>query len=194
MKLSIVIPTMAGREESLERCINAYEKTTTIEHEIIVVSGKPTWPHACNEGYDKSVGEIVHFTADDLEPLAGWHDEIIPWMTEHDELPAPKVYNYSVSEENWDNRFDGDDHSTSPPFTRIPIMRRDQWERIGRWPEYNYVADIWVSEKGRSIGIETRMFYSYAFIHYWSMVGRKNDGQTMARAVLKLRELRKEMV
>jgi len=194
VRLSIVIPTLSGREESLARCLAAYGETTSVEHEIVVIKDRPTWPHACNEGYEQSVGEIVHFSADDLEPLPGWHDEILPWMDSHDELPAPRVYNYSVSEENWDNRFDGDDHALTAPFTRIPIMRRDQWERIGRWPEYNYVADIWVSEKGRTMGIETRIFYSYAFVHHWSQVGRKSDARTMARAVLILRDLRREMV
>lgn len=190
--MSVIIPTLSGREESLKRTISAYEETTEgIDWELIVIRDKPTWPTACNEGYAKATGDILHFSADDLEPLPGCWDEALPWLEENDELPAPKVLNHSA-DGVFDNIEDGEDRALTW-FTRIPLLRRDQYERIGTWPEYNYVADIWLSEKARTLGIETRIFYSYAFVHHWHQVGRKEDPQTMNLAWRMLGELRREM-
>ena len=59
------------------------------------------------------------------------------------------------------------------PFTLVGVdqhaghereaYRRDQYERIGAWPELNYVADVWLSEKARSLGIPTRKVDAYTF-------------------------------
>lgn len=170
--VSVVIPTIRGREDSLARAIAAYEDTMTdVSHEIIIIKDNPTWPGACNKGYSKAKAGVILFTADDLEPLPGWHEDVLPWLSEHDELPTGKVLNHSA-DGDFDNREDGPDRSVVW-FTRLPIMRRDQWERIGQWPEIYHYADVWLSEKARTLGIETRIFYSYAFVHHWSQVGRK---------------------
>lgn len=168
--ISVVVPTISGREKSLARTIAAYEDTLRdIKHELILVKDNPTWPGACNEGAEKAKGDILHFTADDLEPLPGWHKDVLRWLERHDELPAAKVLNPDGA---FDNHADGADRSIVW-FTRVPIMRKDQRERIGPWPEMYHYADVWLSEKARSLGMETRIFYSYAFIHHWSQIGRK---------------------
>lgn len=189
--LSVIIPTLYGREDSLKRCVDAYEATGPPEMEIITVANKPTWPTACNIGYTMAKGDILHFSADDLEPLDGWWQEAFAWLEEHDELPAPKVMDFSV-DGPWHNHMDGPDKAI-PEFTRIPLMRRDQYERIGPWPEYNYVADIWLSEKARTLGIETRNIHSYAFVHHWSQVGRTDNHRTLVEASRVLQRLRRNL-
>jgi hypothetical protein len=185
--LSVVIPTLSGREDSLARAIASYRETLDgVPHEIIVEKDRPSWPAACNAGYRKAKGDVLHFTADDLEALPGWWVEVLPWLAEHDELPAPRVLN---SDGSWDNAVDGEDGGT-PHFTRIPLMTRSQYERIGPWPEFNYVADVWLSEKGRTVGIETRMFHSYAFVHHWEQVGRRDSPDDLAIAHSHLTRLR----
>lgn len=186
MKLSVVVPTITGREASLRRCLDAYDRTSPPDTEYVIVRDQPAWPHACNIGYDESTGDIVHFSADDLEPLEGWWQEAVAWLDEHDELPAPVVFNHEVGV--WDNHMDGPDKAV-PRFTRIPLMRRDQWERIGRWPEVNYVADVWVSMRGRTLGIETRMIHSYRFVHHWEQTGRDDGPAVQAEAHAALQAL-----
>lgn len=180
MRLSVVIPTMTGREESLARCLAAYKATSPELTEYVIVKDAAAWPTACNRGYHLASGDIVQLSADDLEPLPGWWEETLDWLDNHDELPAPVVLNHSA-DGPWDNAIDGPDKAV-PEFTRIPIMRRDQWERIGDWPEVNYVADVWVSKRGRTLGIETRMIHSYRFVHHWEQTGRKDGPDEMARA------------
>jgi hypothetical protein len=191
--LSIVIPTISGREQSLARCRDAYERTApnVMEVEYVVVRDRKNWPAACNEGYRQARGEYLHFSADDLEPLPGWWVYSLRWLVDgYDELPAPKVMNHSA-DGVWDNAVDGPDGGT-PHFTRIPLMTRSQYERIGPWPEIDYGADVWLSERGRTLGIETRMFHSYAFVHHWEQHGRIDTPERLAESDWQLARLRAE--
>lgn len=189
--ISVVIPTITGREKSLARCKRSYRKTSPPDTQLIVVKDEPSWPAACNLGAKQATGDILHFTADDLEPLPGWWQGALAWLNTYDELPAPRVFNHSA-DGVWDNAIDGPDKAV-PQFTRIPIMTRDQYERIGPWPEYNYVADIWLSEKARRLGIETRMIHSYAFVHHWEQTGRVDSPEELAKASNRLKALRAAM-
>lgn len=188
-ELSIVIPTITGREKSLGRCVRAYEATLgTVDAEILVVKDELYWPGGCNAGYARSRSPIVHFSADDLEPLPGWWTDVLPALEAADELPAARVMNHSPGGV-FDNAGDGPDGSLVH-FTRIPIMTRSQYERIGPWPSIPYAADVWLSEKGRALGIETRMFHSYAFVHHWEQHGRIDTPENLAASEAALNELR----
>lgn len=190
-----MLPTISGREESLARAIASYADTLTgCSHEVIIVKDEPTWPEACNAGYYQSKGDVILFSADDLEALPGWWKKPLKHLSEHDELPAPRVYDFKgeFGGRQFSNSLDGQDGDI-PPFTRIPIMRRDQWERIGPWPAMIYYADIWLSEKARTLGIETRMVYGFDFFHHWSEIGRVDSVKNLDASGEMLRRLRKEM-
>ena len=191
--LTVVVPTISGREDSLARAIASYEDTLLDgpSYEIIQIKDWPTWPSACNEGYKKSKGDILHFTADDLEALPGWWEPALAHLEENDELPAPRVYDYRP-DGKFANEEDGPDGAITH-FTRIPILTRSQYERIGLWPHIDYYADLWVSEKARVIGIETRMVYGYDFVHHWSQVGRVDSQQNLENSGYELNRLRVEM-
>ena len=191
--ISVVIPTISGREESLARAVDVYERTLKDEpHEIIVIKDAPTWPGGCNQGYAQAKGEVIHFSADDLEPLPGWHTGALRHLAHKDELPAPKIMDYRADGKFANEEDGGDGWKTH--FTRIPIMTRLQAERIGPWPEIIYYADVWVSEKARALGIETRMVYSYAFIHHWCPIGRVDSQRNLVHSQRMMDELRKELV
>jgi len=194
VNLSVVIPTFLGREETYARALASYTSTLDgTSYEIITVKDKPNWPAACNEGYRQAKGDVILFTSHDLEALPGWHIGPLLHLSVHDELPAPRVYNFLAPPDGeWDNTEDGADGAI-PEFTRIPIMRRDQYERIGEWPEIPYYADIWVSDKGRRVGIETRMVHGYDFIHHWCGIGRLDSRANFDASGQALRLLREQM-
>jgi hypothetical protein len=192
--ISVIVPTISGREESLARAIASYEETLRdVEHELIVVKDAKTWPTACNEGYARAQGNILHFSADDLEALPDWHVDAIYALGVRNELPAPKVYNFVAEESAWDNPEDGMDGELTH-FTRIPLMTRAQYETIGSWPEIVYYADLWLSEKARTLGIRTRCLHSYRFIHHWSGIGRVDSRVNLDEAGFALNRLREQMV
>ena len=172
--------------------LRSYEDTLEgVEHEVIVVKDRPTWPQACNDGYAQAQGDILHFGADDLAAVPGWHELALRHLEEQDELPAPRVWNH-VQEGAHINTEDGN-HYDITWFTRVPILRRDQYERIGTWPPLIYLADIWLSEKARAIGIETRMIFGYDFVHHWCPVGRVDSPANLRKSWDDLFALRKEM-
>lgn len=190
--ISVIIPTIPGREETLDRCWHAYVDTMGgLDYELCVVEGFPNWPSACNAGYRDAKGDILHFTADDLEPLPGWWVAPLELLATADELPAARVLNHTA-DGPMDNAGDGPDGAFTH-FTRVPIMRRDQYDRIGAWPEIDYCADVWLSEKARTIGIQTRLLYSYALVHHWSQIGRIDTPERLAAAGQALEQLRAEM-
>ncbi|HSE47497.1 MAG TPA: glycosyltransferase family A protein [Gemmatimonadales bacterium] len=196
MRLSIVIPTISGREESLERAVESFKQTTRgCQHEIIIIKDEPTWPEACNAGFYQSKGEVVLFSADDLDALRNWWKRPLAHLAEYDELPAPRVYdNHGPDGQRWlMNEKDGKDGDLTH-FTRIPIMTRSQWERIGPWPNLIYYADMWVSEKARTLGIRTRMIYGFDFFHHWSQIGRVDSKENLDASGWHLNRLREEMV
>lgn len=189
--LSVVIPTISGREESLARTIASYENTLEgVAHEIIVVKDENSWPRACNIGYGMAKGDMIHWTADDLEAAPGWYADV-PSFLKEDELPAPTVFDYRL-DGKFSNAEDGPD-GTLTWFTRVPMCRRDQADRIGPWPEITYYADVWFSEKARSVGIETRMLYTYRFVHHWSSVGRVDSQRNLRRAWVEFQTLSSQL-
>ena len=190
--LSVVIPTIPGREESVARAIASYEDTLRGQkYDLVVIEDAPSWPAACNMGYEMSEGDLVHFSADDLEALPGWWEQASEHCLTHNELPAPVVLNHAP-DGPWDNYMDGDDGQLTH-FTRVPLMTRRQYEAIGPWPEdLDYCADVWVSERARTVGILTRMVHSYRFVHHWSQIGRIDTPEIIARSNARLLELRAE--
>lgn len=189
--ISIVLPTISGREESLQQVIDSYVAHTKVKYEIVVIKNAPTWPEACNAGFQKAEGDIILFGADDLDATAGWHRDILKFFKAHDELPAPYITDYEYDAPMM-NAEDGEDGAYAY-FTRVPIMRRDQWERIGVWPPLIYYADIWVSEKARTLGIRTKMLYSFRFVHRWCQIGRVDSRENLDAAGWHLNREREKM-
>ena len=177
MKLSIIVPTISGREDSLAQTLDAYAKLThPYLFEFVVGKDHSCWPAACNAGAIKAQGEILHFTADDLVPVLDWFTPTLPTLLA-DELPAPCIiWNH---EQGGTIGSDDGAHGELTRFTRVPIMTRAQYDRIGPWPELIYYADLWVSDRGRSLGMETRCVSGYEFVHHWSQIGRL-DGDEKA--------------
>ena len=196
-EITVVLPTITGREESLQTTIASYESTLEgRDYDIVVIQDAPTWPTACNEGYYKSDSPYILFGADDLDALPGWWDAGKAALEERPmELPAPRVYDYFPPPEGlFMNESDGADGDLTH-FTRVPLMSKVQWETVGPWPEIDYYADIWVSEKARTLGIRTRMVYGFDFCHHWCQIGRIDGNKAvMDEAGWALNRLREEMV
>lgn len=179
VRLGIVIPTIAGREESLGRTISAYMASSGDGAVLEVIKNQPSWPAACNVGRRALAGraDILHFGADDLVPQPGWLEPCLP-VLEAGELPAPRVWNHEREGIPWSEPLDGEPGSLTD-FTRVPILTAAMAEQIGDWPEIVYYADCWVSAKARSLGWPTRVVAGYDFVHHWHPVGRL-DGDVAA--------------
>lgn len=179
MKISVIMPTIDGREESRETMLRAYQERTPFDLELIVKHNYPNWPAGCNAGQLDATGDILHFGSDDLEPLEGWAEAALATI-ERGEIPAPQLWDFTPHGTPVNQGADGPP-GTLTAFTRVPTLTREMAERIGPWPEIPYYADNWVSDKGRLCGYQTRVTAGYGFVHHWHQVGRLDAGDWVGR-------------
>ena len=192
MKLSIVIPTISGREESLARMIEAYRERTPGEPEIVTPKDYPCWPAACNAGYLDTTGDVIHYGADDLEPCDGWAEPMFATLAAG-EIPAPQLWNFVRTDIRPVNEIADGPPGALTGFTRVPSLTRAMAEAIGPWPIMDYYADNWVSDKGRAVGYQTRVVDGYAFVHHWHPKGRLDAGDWVSRSIHKYNDERAKL-
>lgn len=167
--ISIIIPTIDGREDHLERCLQAYEKNTFNKYEIIVIRNRKTCGIAWNDGAKQSNGDYVHLSADDLEPMKNWD---IPAIEAADSmmLPHPQVFrvNGMLDDRYGPQTIDWQEVSMST----IPFMTNDMWNRIGPSLDIHYYTDDWISWKAKMAGYKCVVRKGYRFIHHIAQHGR----------------------
>lgn len=194
MKLTIVIPTIDGREESLATVIAAYRKHVPkgLRPQIVTPLNESCWPAGCNAGFAKAKGDIIHFGADDLEPLEGWYEAALAEL-EAGFVPAPQIWDYVHSDSRPVNEAADGPPGTVTTFSRVPTLTREMAEAIGPWPIMDYYADNWVSDKARVLGWETRVAGGYRFVHHWHPVGRLDAGDWVGRSLPRYNEERAKL-
>ena len=175
--ISIVVPTVVGREQHLKACLAAYDRYTT-DFEVHVITGRPTCGEAWLAGAEKATGDYIHFSADDLEPFSGWW-QAGKHFVDSGFLPAPRILKSDGTLETCGG---SDGFSELPTghltdFTRIPFMGRDQWKRIRPHISHflanaHYFTDNAISWAGAKEGIGTVVHRGYAFTHHWAQAGR----------------------
>jgi len=173
LKLSIVIPTVDGREKSFSRCMAAYADTIPmgVETQYLIFDNRPTCGIAWNEGIAKANGDYIHLSADDLEPLPGWYEAAVA-KCEAGFIPSPRILKPDGSLEScgWDALEHADGEIT--PFSRIPFAPREWFERMGPMLETHYMNDYYFGDLARSVGIQSIIARDYLFIHHHEMTGR----------------------
>jgi len=167
--ISVICPTIDGREEHFERCEKAYAENTATAYEFIVIRNEPTCGIAWQKGAEQAKGDYIHFTADDLEPWTNWDKEARE-MADDGWLPAPIIWNAPNQqiEAIGPTLYDGF-------FTRIPFCTAAQWDDIGPMIPLHYYTDNWFSARGKEAGYESIEVEGYRFSHWWAMSGRLMD-------------------
>ena len=182
-RISVVMPTITGREEMWAWITPLYaERAPGFEIELCCPKDYPNWPSGINAA--RPTGDYRLYTADDLEPLAGWADAMVACL-DRGQVPAPQVWNWTKEGPPVNEGQDGPPGSI-PAFSRIPALTRAMAEAIGPWPpELDYYADNWCSDIARLKGWETRVTEGFGFIHHWNQTGRLDAGDWQGRNVPK---------
>jgi hypothetical protein len=162
--ISVIVPTVQGREDFLARCELAYAAHTT-DYELIVVTDEATCGLAWNIGAAQAAGDYIHFSADDLEPHDGWW-QAAKAVADDGFLPAPRILNTDGSLQSCGDWEREQETGTWTPFSRIPFLTRGQWERFGPSLPIHYYTDNWFSARGRGQGTETVVHRGYLFTHH----------------------------
>lgn len=180
--VDIVVPTVAGRERSLEHCIASYEANTPDLHNFIIIQDRETCGLAWIDGLKQSTAPYVHLTADDLEVTSPTWAAVCIETVDAGEMPCPIVRRPDGSLESCG----GDMNSpacliselqpdrTVVDFSVLPFYSREQAERIGMISAH-YLSDTYASHKGRQLGYETVVRHGYELTHHRSDVKRRES-------------------
>lgn len=148
MLISVVIPTIPGREASLQRAIQAFCDTTP-SHEIVLEYDHSTCGSGWDVGARRAVGDYICLSADDHEPLEGWWEPLVE-AVDQGYCPASVVLNsdgtlQSAGMNGWNANLRVQDW-LPVEHTLTPFMSRAQWEKVGGIPRVlHFCTDIWVS-------------------------------------------------
>ena len=163
--LSVVMPTIAGREPELARTVETYERLTPIEIEWIIERGHDNCGAAWNAGAAKATGEILHMGADDGEPETdAWFPAALS-VIEDGNVPLGYVR-------------EGHSCLFGRDFCRVVICRREWWRPV---IEQQYWSDNHFDDLMRAAGHTPTVAEGFDFYHRKSMVGRDDGPERMAR-------------
>ena len=176
--IDLIVPTIEGREESLERCLASFPD---LNH--IVVKGQPTCGLGWIEGIKRSSADYLLLCCDDIESEPDCDLSACIEAVDDDYLPAPIIYrpNGTVESAGGDMGAPGCLLSDVQPdwtpvdFTPLPFVSREQIKKI-RMIEAHYMTDVYLSHKGRRLGYETVLRNNFRLIHHHEMAGRKSPG------------------
>lgn len=167
--ISIVLPTVDGREDIFGEVHAAYQRTPYAE--IIVIRNSPTVGVAWQQGAEQAQGNWLHFANDDCLPDDGWYEDAIGACAAG-YIPSASMRTtsgYRQSLPAW-GYLTAD--WTAVSCCLIPFMHRVQWEKIGPMFTGHMYTDNWVSWRADQAGWPTVHRQGYSFTHFWARPGR----------------------
>lgn len=165
--LSVIIPTVTGREIYLERLLDFLGDTPGLE--IIVIANRPNCGEAWQLGIEQASGEFATCLADDLCPrIHTWHTLAMEaW--DKGWCPVPRIWTMPSGEIEsagvWRQHFP---HGTIVPMSTVPFCRTDFWKGRHIMPQVHYESDHVFSNWCKDEGRKCRVVEGFDFNHYWA--------------------------
>lgn len=179
--ITVVIPTVDGREEHFERAWRSYTLLAEDSYELDLIIERN---HAtCGLAWQAGLGrrsihsQYVHLTADDIEPWSGWHAPAIA-AADQGFLPAPQVYDPSGYPQSHPEPGKVAPDWTEVHMSALPFASAEQAEKIVPLMTGHYFTDDFFSWRGNRAGYPCRLRTGYAFTHFWAQ-HRRGAGMSM---------------
>ena len=178
MSVTAIIPTVDGREESLERTLKACADENV--NRVQVIRNRETCGEAWVEGARKARTKYVAFLADDLDPHTGCFQAMIG-AVEAKRHPAALVLEPDGSKQSCGGAGGdvcrGDCHDWQPvEWSPTPFIRRDWWplieEHADMLANLHYSSDCLISAILAKHGIPSVMRRPAVLTHYNHQAGR----------------------
>jgi hypothetical protein len=169
--ISIVVPTIKGREHWLERCRASYEEWTDVEYEFLVYHDYPSCNAAWNAGIPQCKYPVIHLTADDVEPAPGWDYAGLEALASGF-LPCPRILNPDGTLQSCGTYPEEADDGTVSVVARIPLFPARWADWFMPFPDMQYMGDHWITAKLERRGIPTLVVRDYLFTHHYAQEGR----------------------
>lgn len=177
MSVSVVIPTIKGREALVERTVAAFRATMPgPDLQIVLVKERMTIGRAWNDGVPACDGEFILLGADDVLPFPGWYDAAAE-AARRDYYPAPRLDNPDGSVLATGSMGGGwlltDCADWAPVVSsQFPFMRREVWAEVGPSLEIHYFADDYLAARARAAGLIPVYREGYRMTHLEGIPGR----------------------
>jgi hypothetical protein len=170
--ISVIVPTITGREYYLDRCREAYRKTTKwTEYEFIVLKNYPTCGMAWNVGIKQAKGAYIHLSADDLEPHFGWWQAAVQ-LVEQGVIPCPRILNSDGTLQSCGSDNTEQETGTPSDVARVPFLTREMAEALYPIFENQYCGDYWITREALRWGWPTVVVREMFFTHHRASEGR----------------------
>jgi glycosyltransferase involved in cell wall biosynthesis len=169
--ISVVIPTIPGRENLFDQTVEALEATANgTRLQFIVPRGHKTCGEGWNAGAELADGDYLMLAADDMIPHDGWLEAAV-MAADEGVYPAPWIVNPDGSTLccgtlgsglllSGDAR-DGLPVCNSP----VPFMCRDRWPEIGPSIPTHCYSDDYLAFRARIAGLSVEVRRAFKFTH-----------------------------
>lgn len=178
MKVSLIIPTIGGREQLLKQTINSLAETANgYDTELVVVRNSPTVGEAWNEGAKAAIGTHLWLGADDVTLTPGWLDAAVE-AEEKGWYPCPRIVfpNGELEACGTLGQSGCILYEVEDGFlcnaSSFPFLSRESWNEIGPSPPIHYFADDYLGYQARVAGLEVRLVRDYSLVHHVGIIGR----------------------
>lgn len=168
--ISVVVPTITGREHWLEKALASIRRTV-VGFEWLVYENRDTCGVAWNEGIKDARGDYILLFADDLEAHDGWVQAAVQSLNQG-VIPCPRILNPDGTLQSCGTFPEEAPDDTPSVVARVPFLTRDL--ALAMWPvmENQYMGDHWITWKGWSLGWPTRVVRDMLFTHHFAQEGR----------------------
>lgn len=173
--ITVVIPTVSGREDHLARALAAYEANTTATFEVLTFLDLPGVAYGWQRGAEKARGRYIQLANDDNEPRPGWDTAAMAFV-DRGVQPAPRVFD--AGGQMWDGAVPEQDPRRLPdgaevPMSSVPFVARRWWKHITPLPPgMHYFTDNWIAGRLKRVGIRTELCHGYDIVHTWAQPHR----------------------
>lgn len=177
VRLRVLVPTLPGREASLQRMRASVERTApqaTVHAELRGSS----WPAALNLlVFDRlwdflRPDDVLVYGSDDFEFEPGWA-EAVTADAAAGRVPSPVFLQPDGTP--WAGN-DAGVTGTRLPFSRVPVLTGAMAKTIGPWPEeLYYCGDCWAGAVASRHGWPCVLNEAYRIVHHWEQVGRARN-------------------
>lgn len=158
--LSVLIPTIDGREAMLEKVKEAFRELHGDTVEILSTKGY-SWGSGINELTNMASGQYWLFACDDTIPQPGWFDAARA-MVDEGLTPASRYFHKDGTPLH---ERDVQPHGTPVEWCRSFLVTRQIWEEIGTMIDTTWWADIDYSERLDASGRTVTACDGYNFTH-----------------------------
>ena len=186
--LTLIVPTIDGREPLLERTMESLATAVRADFEsaevqVVIPENYPTIGEAWNAGMEDAEGEYVWLGADDVIVPPASFAAAREWADKQ-RWPSPRIVNMDGTLHSCGTLGQGALMEECETGTRcyaspFPFFARSYWKLIGPCLPIHYYADDYLSWRASSIGISSLVSREYVLTHLEGVAGR---AQVAARA------------